>query len=55
MPKKILTVRFGKHKGRTYYATEKTFEILYGILGALFMGAVMGFILLATAMSKGAI
>ena len=55
MYKKILTVKHGKHKGLTFYATDKTFRILYGIIGALVLGLFFGAVLIMTAMSPGAI
>lgn len=53
MLKPILTIKRGKHKGRTYYATEKTFDILYQIAGGLLLGLITAAFVILTAIAEG--
>lgn len=53
MSKKILTVKRGKRKGTTYYATQKTFDILYQIAGGLLLGLITAAFVILTAIAEG--
>lgn len=50
MPKKILTIKRGNVK-RTYYATQKTFDILLQIAGGLLMGLITAAFVILTAIA----
>ena len=52
MYKKILTLKHGKHKGTTLYATDKTFDILYYVgesIGAICFFGLMAILVIMMA------